>query len=709
MHLRTIPAWRMRPLRVATPIALAVMAGTALAQTAQPDFPAAQGQAGSGDGQTLPLVVVIGEKIDRNQQDTPTAVTVFQTPKVDNGQSHDIVELQQEVPNTTRNAAGNFNIRGVDGNGPITGGVALMTGSRARVSSTVDGINETWAGQQYLNVGLWDVEQVEVLRGPQSTIQGRNAIAGAVVTKTKDPTFGWEGTVRIGAEDQAGRGYLAAAISGPLVEDQLAFRVAVDGMKGKGFIDYDGTYPFDPSALQNGTVRGKLLWKLGANLQAKLTLQHRKYKGEYLNRVEALCTTASCANTDDMFDYRFSSLTSYTRRQDSRSSNANIDVDYRFSDALTGYLVYSHGQDELHFEQTDQWRFAMDQEQKSNTLEARVVFNPKDVRVSGVAGVYYFDRDQDLWVGDTNPAYVTIKGTDKIRTLAGYGDARIGLAGNVALLAGARIERETQQRNMIAFGSALDTDVGETMFLPKLGLQYKLPSTTVGLTARKGYNPGAGSLDWIDNTYYVYDKEEVLTYELTSRSVLLDNRVSFNATLFLNHYKGYQAYTGRRVTNIEKGVSSGLELEAAAQPMPSLNVYGSIGLLGTKVKRGSAGATSYEGKHFNNAPDLTANLGFKHKIIGKWFWSGNVSYTGEYYTGIDNNEDEKAGNYWLANLQAGYDAGRYSVRAYVKNVFDQNIMYSKEVTTERWPGTRAAMVADVGAPRTVGIVLDYSF
>jgi iron complex outermembrane receptor protein len=700
----------MRPLVVATLLAQAVVAGSGFAQTPQSSSPAARSQAETDDTSTLPLVVVIGEKIDRNLKDTPTAVTVFQTPKVDNGQSHDIVELQQEVPNTTRNAAGNINIRGVDGNGPVTGGVALMTGSRARVSSTVDGINETWAGQQYLNVGLWDVEQVEVLRGPQSTIQGRNAIAGAVVTRTKDPTFDWEGAVRVGAEDQNGRGYLAAAISGPLVEDQLAFRLAVDGMKGKGFIKYDGTYPFDPSALQNGTVRAKLLWKLGANLQAKLTLQHRTYKGEYLNRVEALCTTASCANTDDMVkDDKFSSLTSYTRRQDSRSSNANVDLDYRFTDALTGYLVFSHGQDKLHFDQTDQWRFAMDQEQQSNTLEGRVVYAPANARVSGVAGVYYFHRDQDLWAGDTNPVYATIKGSDRIKTLAGYGEARIGLAESFGLLVGARIERETQQRNMIAFGSPLDTDVGETMFLPKLGLQYKLPTTTFALTARQGYNPGAGSLDWSDNTYYEYQKEEVLTYELTSRSVWLDNRVSFNATLFYNDYEGYQAFTGRRVINIDKAVSSGLELEVAAQVMPSLNLYGSIGLLGTEVKNGGAGATSYEGNHLNSAPDLTANLGFRHKIIGKWFWSGNVSYTGDYYTGIDNNPSEKAGDYFLANLQAGYDARRYSVRAYVKNVFDQKIMYSKEVTTERWPGTRAAMVADVGAPRTVGVVLDYNF
>ncbi len=699
-------SFRLRPLLVATRFAIAAMAGTLASVSFAADAPVPA----KAEEPTLKPVIVTGEKIDRNQKDTPTAVTVFQTPKVNDGQNHDIVEFQQEVPNTTRNAAGNINIRGVDGNGPVTGGVALMTGSRARVSSTVDGVNETWAGQQYMNVGLWDVEQVEVLRGPQSTIQGRNAIAGAIVTKTNDPTFDWEGAVRLGGENQKGRSYLAAALSGPLVEDQLAFRLAVDGMKGKGFIDYDGTYPFNPSDTQNGTVRGKLLWKPSANLQAKLTMQQRQYKGEYMNRIEALCSTASCSNSSDMFqDYKFSSLTSYTRRQDSKSDNANIDVDYRFTDALSGHLLYSHGKEKLHFDQTDQWRFAMDQDQKSDTLEGRFVYDPKVGSVSGVAGVYYYTRNQDLWVGDTNPTYMTIKGTDKIKTMAGYGDAKIGLSDHIDLLAGARIERENQQRNMTAWGAPLNTDVGETMLLPKIGFQYKLPTTTFGLTARKGYNPGAGSLDWNDNTYYEYKKEEVLTYELTSRSVLMDDRLSFNATLFYNNYKGYQAFDGRRVINLDKSVSSGLELETAAQVMPSLNLYGSVGFLSTKVKKGGPSGTAYEGNELNGAPSFTYNIGFKHKIFGKWFWSGNASYTGEYYSAIDNNKDEKAGDYWLVNLQAGYDTGRYSVRAFVKNLFNSDVTYKKDATTERWPGTRTVAVSDVGAPRTIGVVMDYNF
>jgi len=659
----------------------------------------------------LPMVTVTGEKIDRSQQDTSTAVTVFQTPKVDDGQNHTVNELAQEVPNATRNAAGNINLRGVDGNGAVYGGPALLTGTRTRISTTVDGVNELWAGQQYTNAGLWDVAQVEVLRGPQSTLQGRNAIGGAVVVNTNDPTFAWEGALRAGYENADGRGYLAGMVSGPLVAGELAMRLTAEGSQGKGFIDYDssGNFPWNPAEQHNTAVRGKLLWAPSAlpQLKAKLTLQSRSFEGEYLSRIEALCSTPDCTNEGDLFkQYKFYALNAYTRRNDSRTDNANVDVEYQFSDALTGHLLYSRGKDTLRFLQSDVWAFTMEQKQSSDTLDARLVYAPGQGRVSGVAGLYYYHRHQDLVVGDTAPAYVTIQGSDRIKTLAAYGEASIALAGPLSLVAGARLEREQQNRNLIAWGDPLATDVGETLLLPKLGLQYKLPETTLGLTVRKGYNPGAASLDWNTNEYYEFGKEQALTYELSSRSLLLDKRVSVNATAFYNDYKGYQAFDGRRVVNIAQGRSYGLELEAAARLTAGFSVYGAVGLLHTRISDDRA---AFDGHAFNYAPRLTANLGFSQRFAGYWLLSGNVSRTGRYFSAIDNDVREQAGGFTLANVQLAYDRGSYAVRLYVKNLFDQDTMYDKTVTSERWPGTRPVMEANVGAPRTVGISADYRF
>jgi outer membrane receptor protein involved in Fe transport len=581
------------------------------------------------------------------------------------------------------------------------------------VSTLVDGAAQSWSGQQYLDVGLWDVEQMEVLRGPQSTIQGRNSIAGAVVVKTKDPSFKWESAVRAGHENERSRNYLAGVVSGPLIDDELAFRLAAEGTKGHGFIDYVGNYPWDPSQVKNQTVRGKLLWapKSIQDLLVKLTFVDRRYEGEYLLRTDAMCDNSDCANDGDLFrGHKFRGLYANTRRQDSKSNTLNLDVDYQFSDALSGYLFYSYNNDKLHFEQSDAGALMLNQKHTNHTLEGRLVYQPEDGRLSGVAGVYYFKNDETLY--SATQTALTFDGDGEFSTLAGYGEATIGIGERLDLIVGARVERENQKRDMIAWPATTNpghfvTDIGETMFLPKAGIAYKLPNTTFGFTVRKGYNPGGAALD--DNLprreYYEYDKETVLTYELSSRSMFLDNRLAFNATAFRNDYKDYQAMLSNRLANIAEGHSYGLELDAEAQITSSLNLYGSAGWLKTKVTDGGIYGTALEGNEFNYAPHFTANLGFKKKF-GDWFVSGNVSYTGEYHSGVENDQRAKAGDYTLANLHAGYDNGVYAIRAYVKNLFDQDILYSKSFGQR---GTNYVMSGSIGTPRTVGITLDYRF
>ena len=110
---------------------------------------------------------------------------------MDKGGENSVYDSVAATPNATHNGAGIINIRGVEGTGPGTGYNTLVSGSRPRVSTTVDGMSESWNGQRYVDVSPWDVEQVEVLRGPQSTTQGRNTLAGAIVVNTKDPSFDW--------------------------------------------------------------------------------------------------------------------------------------------------------------------------------------------------------------------------------------------------------------------------------------------------------------------------------------------------------------------------------------------------------------------------------------------------------------------------------------------------------------------------------------
>ena len=141
----------------------------------------------------LPMVTVTGEKIERSIQETMTAVTVLSGTDIDKGDTRDVYQLVNLIPNTITIPSGVPSIRGVDGRGASNGFLSYQSGARPRVSTSVDGVSESWMGENFGTAGLWDTKQVEIFRGSQSTSQGRNTLGGAIVLTTNDPTQYWEG------------------------------------------------------------------------------------------------------------------------------------------------------------------------------------------------------------------------------------------------------------------------------------------------------------------------------------------------------------------------------------------------------------------------------------------------------------------------------------------------------------------------------------
>lgn len=639
----------------------------------------------------LPIVVVTGEKIDRSLQETTTAVTVLKGNFLDPSEIRSIYDVTNFVPNMTNNPADIPNIRGVSGTGPSTGVFSLISGARPRVTTSVDGLPESWSGRRYLDGSMWDVEQIEVLRGPQSTTWGRNAIGGVIALNTKEPTFKWEAAARAGYENEDDKIMLAGVISGPLIEDELAFRLAAEGLRGNGYIEYPGIWPWDPSELKNQSVRGKLLWIPTSipELTAKLTVAQREQKGEYLYTAEG----------PRFFDYQFFGLLSNTRYTDTKNTTVSTDIQYDLSNALRAHLLIGHSEQKTAFMESGEDRFHLNLDEKSNTIETRLVYEPNQGSFKGVLGLYYYNRDQEL---DAAPDGFI--GDDEVDAFALYGESTVALTDQMGLILGGRIERENQNRNVIAWPGQpweghVKTDIGETVFLPKIGLTYKAtPETILGLTARKGYSPGGGAIDWYTSEFYEYDKEEVKTYEFSTRSTLLDKRISLNTNWFYNQYDGYQALLNRRFVNIPKGKSYGLEVEAQVLVTPRLELFGSLGLLNSEVTEADAADPDIVGNEFNYAPHLTANLGFKQHLESGLFFGGDISHISQYYSEIDNNEAFKAGKYTIANANIGFETARYTVRAYVKNLTDEEVLYYRTLD-----------LAQVGWPRTFGITLDYRF
>lgn len=646
----------------------------------------------------LPALVITGEKMDKDIKETTTAVTVINGEDIASGETKDVKELATQAPNVVTSSFGNIAIRGMSGNGAASGGYALITGARSRISTVIDGGTQDWSGYNFTPSGVWDAQQVEVLRGPQSTTQGTSSIAGAVVIKTNDPTFTDEAAIRAGLEhyENGNLKYnLGAMSSGALIEDELAYRIALDGTKGEGWMNYaQATNELDigpdVNDAENYNIRGKLLWKPASNpnLSAKLSIEHHKYEGEYLSWA-----------SDQENNFSGSLLTlgsgSNTRLQDSTTDSVAIDIDYNLGNGISNALYVAYGKSKVSFDEYPGTTL-LDITKDTTTIENRIIFNQPNTALTGVVGLFASKKDADTDITYRGQNWYTFNDTSTT-TLALYGEGSYALTEKTNLIGGARLEKEDADRFIVNDGRTdVDHDDSETNLLPKIGLTHAISdTTTLGANVRKGYSPGGSAYQW-DSTreFYTYDSEEVIAYEVSSKSQFI-NGATLNTSLFYNDYSDYQAMYNDRINNIDSAHTYGLEIEATAWATDDLQLRGSIGLLRSEIDN----YESSEGNDLPSAPETNLSVGFTQYIGENWSFGADATHVGEYYSDLDNAEDYKAGDYIRTDARIQYVNGSLTIDGYVKNLTDEAIVYQIS-------GGRSVR-ASVGQTRTIGLSATY--
>ncbi|HEX7762147.1 MAG TPA: TonB-dependent receptor plug domain-containing protein, partial [Cellvibrio sp.] len=233
-------------------------------------------------------ITVVGEKTSRSLRET--ASSVIATTEADLKKMPGVFStntLLDRIPNLVSTEPGNDApaVRGIDGTGPASGANAFFAGTRPRLNYQIDGRTLGFNEALFQDTSLWDVSQVEVYRGPQSTLQGRNSIAGAIVVKTADPSFDWQGKARaIGGEQSQKVGSLA--VSGPLVDNLLAFRLSGDYQTSDASVKYT---PYaqddDPGLYRSETLQGKLLFTPTESIRSLLTIGMFEGKAPQSERV----------------------------------------------------------------------------------------------------------------------------------------------------------------------------------------------------------------------------------------------------------------------------------------------------------------------------------------------------------------------------------------------------------------------------------------
>ncbi|MCP4322298.1 MAG: TonB-dependent receptor plug domain-containing protein, partial [Alteromonadales bacterium] len=263
---------------------VSLIASAVLAVISQPVI-AAEEVANKIEDQTLETIVVYGEKANRKLKDTASSVSVITEESLKGLQHISISSAVADIPNIVVLSGAVPDIRGVSGNGSATGFNGVSGGAKARVSTLIDGVAEPFMADLTGDTGIWDIEQIEVFRGPQSTSNGRNSIGGMIFIKTKDPTYDWESAGRVGYRNQNQYTDTSFMTSGPLIDNELAFRVTAQLLNGEDYdnsVIYESHAPtFDLDEVKTQRFKGKLLWQPKAmkDLSTMLTISTNDEKG----------------------------------------------------------------------------------------------------------------------------------------------------------------------------------------------------------------------------------------------------------------------------------------------------------------------------------------------------------------------------------------------------------------------------------------------
>ncbi|MBN9672257.1 TonB-dependent receptor [Roseibium aggregatum] len=654
----------------------------------------------------LDTIFVSGEKISRTLQETASSVEII------TGKDQEARPEQQNVQSAIADVPNVYYpgtvgvapvIRGQDTQGPNTGAVAFYSGTVPRAAINIDGHYQNYFETVFGGTSIWDLDQIEVFRGPQTTSQGANSIAGAIIVKTKDPTFTPEGALQ-GEYGSYNTYRVSGMLSGPL-SDQVAARVALDYYGRETFIDYinagfvEDTTDLDPMSF-NG--RAKLLWTPDAlpGLTAKLT-----YATTQNNQPTY---EAATVEPFDNLENDQASVPSFFQR----THTGIADIVYEFDNGMTfsNQTQFSDLSVKRDVDPAGQGNATIDQQNWTN--EALINFGGEDSKVSGVAGVFFSHTQSDetlMLTFNGNPDFEDKKDNIGIFTEIDY---RINDAW--MLTGGLRFENDRVQRSGTSTTGAfvpVDFDFDETFnaLLPKIALAYNVtPDVTVGGLVNRGFNPGGVAFDFVNGQPAEFDAETLWNYEVFGRANLFDDKLSVSANIFYTDFYDAQRYfqtelpsapgvTTYITLNAERAYSYGLELALGYQVLDNLRLNANAGVLQSEITEFDALPT-VEGNEFSKSPGYTLGFGFDWNVLENLMLSANVEYFDGYYSDDLNTAAFQIDPYTIANARATYQFhDHFEVFGYVNNIFDERVPTYRE----NRPGV--ANFAIMTAPRMFGI------
>lgn len=711
------------------------------AQVAEPSDP--------GVPTTIAEVIVTAEKREQKLNLVPGAVSAISGGRLEALGARSLSDFAALVPGLNfQNSSGAAGSNTVVIRGITTGGEPSPL-----VGIVVDGVpygsssSFAFGGLLGLDAGLWDIDRVEVLRGPQGTLYGASAMGGLLSYVYKKPNLdhyearaeGEVASINGGGTDYVLRG----AFSAPLVTDRAAVRVAVSRQHSDGFID---NRLLGQNAVNSGnsdSVRAALLLKPSDKLTVQLSGLYQKTGRHSSDGVLFDIATGQPSGGDLeqsrsrlepseveyaqgalTADYDFGPviLSSISAYQDVRM-DGQIDV----TRSPAGALLASLGAETSDFDIASKTR-KFSQELRLTSTDAG--------RFKYIMGLFYVREDSKnqqalngfLANGSPIPAFTgaqTIALPSTYEEYAAFAQGTYSLTDRLELTAGFRYSHDEQtfsQTNGGPFGGGVaipNTSSSGTQQTYLFTARYKLDnSSSLYARAASGYRPGGPNVIMpTGGLPATFQSDTLWNYEAGYKARLWGGRADLQVSAFYIDWSNVQitatagGYSGR--ANGKSASSRGIEAQGTLNPVRGLTVGGNLAYVDAHLDDAAPAIGGAAGERLPNTPRSSGAVFGDYRFPLQGDWSGVIGATVRAVGERPSSFNASIGvppftlkSYVVADLRAGAENERWSLTAFIRNVGDERAQYS--ANTQFLTTTNQALVT-VARPRTIGVTLGATF
>lgn len=684
-------------------------------------------QSNSPEANSLEEVVVTARRRSESALEAPIAVTAFNAQMIEDAGIQRVEDFIALTPNVTIATS-----QGIGTSFLSIRGLTQVRNGEAPVATIVDGVLQFSAIQ--FRQELFDVESIEVVKGPQGAIYGRNATGGAIVINTKRPTNERNGYLQVGG----GNGdefSVQASYGGALVEDRWFGQISANVVNREGYLD-NITRGEKADRFEDTTLRGRLIFEPSDELSFDFRAANSVHKGRGIgfqfqgvdigpDNITAVGFGGGTGPVDanNVLPVRDNNVD--TGQRDLLDLSLKIDWSTPFGELVstTSFTDIEDWSDSDQFPYTNAQSspavFGFDGTQtgffdlQAFTQEFRLS-SPEDSAFRWEVGAYYLDWDRfvSLSTGtDTgqgiirlerepttdarNPTTSFLADDNSNTSWAVFGSVDFALSDTLDLTLAARYDEEERVQNvsLLQFPAGEPGARNESTFdklQPKITARYQ-PSDDANLylTWGEGFRSGQFNQNGIaqvaagvglNGVTDVANQEESESIELGFKGRFMDDRVRFNAAAFSTDVEGQQffsfigAISAQILTNIDEVSLKGFEFDVVVQPADQWQLFAAFGYTDSEIEAYTVDPTAVG----NRAPYIaqrTINLGAQHTkpLFGNMSLFTRIDYErrGEQFWDVNNTTSRDPLDFFNVRLGLESDSGKWGITGTVQNLNDE--------------------------------------